>query len=73
MLKELADIQEAIDCLVKAAGSTKKQLREIQKQKRAKTGSFKKRHFLETVTLTNNAKWLDYYLTHPDKFQEVKE
>jgi predicted house-cleaning noncanonical NTP pyrophosphatase (MazG superfamily) len=72
VLKELADIQETVDCLVKALGLSKKQLRETQKQKRVKAGSFKKRHFLETVEMADDCKWLDYYLKSTDKFQEIK-
>jgi len=68
---ELADIEEVIENLIATRHLTKAYIREIQIKKNQKNGSFKKRHFLETVVLDDNAAWLDYYLKHPDKFQEI--
>lgn len=46
LLEELADVQEVIDCLIKAHKLTNKDLKLAQKQKNKKRGSFLKKHFL---------------------------
>ena len=72
VLKELADIEEIVDCLIDALGASRAELLKAQAKIRAKAGSFKKRHLLQTVKLQDTSAWLKYYLAHPDKFKEIK-
>lgn len=46
LIEELADVQEVIDCLIKANGLTKQQIKQEQTKKRKKRGSFKKGYFI---------------------------
>ena len=49
VLEEIADTQEVLDCLIRTLGSTKKEIKEIQKEKNKERGSFLKRLFLEGI------------------------
>lgn len=71
-LKELADVQEVIDQLVTTLGATGDELQELQRKKRAKLGSFKKKLYVETLTLEDNDPWVEYYAKEPDRFKEIK-
>ncbi len=71
-LKELADIQEAIDNLLRTLKTSKKELKTIQKQRNEKQGSFKKRHFIETME-TVDEYWTNYYASKPKLFPEIKK
>lgn len=73
LLKELADIQEIIDNLLAALGTSKKRLREFQKKKNEKNGSFRKRLFIDRVEAKDNAVEIDYYLKHPEKYPEIED
>jgi predicted house-cleaning noncanonical NTP pyrophosphatase (MazG superfamily) len=70
-LKELADVQEVVDCLVVAHGFNEQQVQEVQATKNAKAGSFKERHFAETITLPADNRWVEYYASQPSRFPEV--
>jgi len=48
-IKELADIQEIVNAIVKAKGHTQKEFDEIRQIKAAKNGGFEKKIFLESV------------------------
>jgi len=73
IVKELADIQEVIDSLIKALKSSKQELKDKQKRENKKSGAFKKRLYIETVELADDHPWLDYYLKNPDKYPKIKE
>ena len=72
-LKELADVQEALDALVLALGKSKNELMLAQKEKNQKRGAFTKRLFVETVTVPAESAWVTYYINEPDRFPEVLE
>lgn len=46
LIEELADVQEVIDCLIKANNLKKQQIKQEQTKKRKKRGSFKKGYFI---------------------------
>lgn len=73
LLEEIADLQEIIDCLIKALNTSKKALKEIQSEKNGKRGSFKKRIYVESVGGPENSEFLDYYLKFPEKYPEIKD
>ncbi len=72
LIKELADIQEVIDNFIYTLGTTKKELRRVQKKKNKKAGSFKKRHYISHVEANEDSEWVDYYLKSPEKYPEIK-
>jgi predicted house-cleaning noncanonical NTP pyrophosphatase (MazG superfamily) len=71
-LSELADVQEAIDQIIKDQGLTKEQVAETQKAKRAKNGGFENGDFIDTETWPADHKWANYYAAEPARFPEVK-
>lgn len=74
VVKELADIQEIIDCILNALKVKKKDFLKIQKKKNEKAGSFKNKQYIKDVEVLNEkSEWLDYYLANPDKYPEVKK
>jgi len=72
VLKELADVQEIIDNLVEAIGSTKKDLSEQQVKKNNQNGSFKNRQYIDLVEVADDAVEIDYYLKNSDRYPEIK-
>lgn len=74
VVRELADLQELIDNLLPVLGVSKKEFREIQKNKNKDRGSFKKRQYIEDVeTGDEETKWIKYYLDNSDKYPEIKK
>lgn len=71
VLKELADLQEVIDCMLDVIGKTGADLKTVQLAKTKKSGSFKKRHYIHTVTLPDNEYWTSYYAQKPDLYPEI--
>jgi len=75
ILKELADIQEIIDLIIKALKSSKKELKIKQKRKKKgkNWGGFKKRLYVKSIELGDDHPWLDYYLKNPEKYPKIKK
>ena len=73
LVKELADLQEVIDCLVEAIGSTKDEVTKAQTEKNTKAGSFKKRLLVRTVAVPDDNEWIEYYMNNPDRYPEIKK
>jgi len=71
-LAELADVQEALDQIIKDQGLTKEQIAAAQDTKRSKNGGFENGDFIDTETWPADHKWADYYAAEPDRFPEVK-
>lgn len=71
LISELADLQEVITSLVSKI-STKKEFAMLIKEKRRKSGSYKKQIFIDSVEATNDSEWIKYYLKSPAKFPEIK-
>jgi predicted house-cleaning noncanonical NTP pyrophosphatase (MazG superfamily) len=73
IIKELADIQEIIDAMIKALKVSKKELRAKQKKENEKSGAFKTRLYVESIELGDDHPWLDYYLRNPKKYPKIKK
>ncbi len=71
--KELADVQELIDSLLKELHISKEEFAKIQEKKNEKAGAFKNKHYIEYVETKNTSEWVEYYLKSPDKYPEIKE
>ncbi|MBX4190960.1 nucleoside triphosphate pyrophosphohydrolase [Candidatus Saccharibacteria bacterium] len=70
---EIADLQEIIDQLIKNYGLSKSEIRAKQVKKRASSGGFIKGHYITTLTLPADNKWVDYYAAEPKRFPEIKD
>ncbi|HEY8885950.1 MAG TPA: nucleoside triphosphate pyrophosphohydrolase [Candidatus Microsaccharimonas sp.] len=71
VLGELADVQEALDALVKVYGYSKQDIITAQAKKTAKNGAFEKRAFVTSFTIEGENEWTDYFRKNPDKYEEV--
>ncbi len=71
-LGELADVQEALDQIIKDQGFTKAQVEAKQDEKRAKNGGFENGDFIDTETWPADHHWADYYAQEPNRFPEIK-
>ena len=70
-LKELADLQEAIDCMVTALQSTTAEIKALQAIKRESHGSFEARRYIETVTVADDCPWVDHYTDNSHRYPEI--
>jgi len=70
MREELADVQEVLDCLKKALGVDNADMKKYQEKKILKNGGFKKRIYIESISMEDNNKWIDYYRQRKDKYPE---
>lgn len=70
--KELADVQEVFDSLLEAVGATKKEIKNLQRERNKKAGSFKKRYYVKHVEANDDSEWIAYYLKSPNKYPEIK-
>lgn len=73
IIKEIADLQEVIDSLIRALGTTKVRIRRFQQRKNKKAGSFKRRLFVKEVEVAEDSEWLQYYLSQPELFSEIEK
>ena len=76
LAEEIGDLQELIDCLLKASGITKEHVDEIRNKKASKRGSFADGQYIEYVDLVQDAENLDYwdnYFTSRSDGYVVKE
>ena len=71
IISEIADVQQSIDDLKSLYNITPEQINLVQKIKFDKKGGFAGGTFVETLELTDNDKWIDYYREHPNIFPEV--
>ena len=72
IIEEIADIEEAINNLLRVMGVQKYKVKKHQSKKNAERGSFKRRFYIESVEVESDSEWLKYYLAHPDKYPEIK-
>jgi predicted house-cleaning noncanonical NTP pyrophosphatase (MazG superfamily) len=70
IMSEVADIQQALDDLIKLCGFTKDQIEYAKQAKFDRKGGFASGIFVETLELTDDDKWVNYYRKHPDIFPE---
>lgn len=73
LIGEIADVQQVLDDLKSLHGISNSEVAEIQAKKKAKKGGFSQGIFVETLTLADGDKWVDYYRAEPKRFPEVKE
>lgn len=71
--KELADLQEIIDCIADELNITKIEIQHLQEQKNKKAGSFKKGIMINTVEMREDNEWISYLASHPDRYPEIKQ
>lgn len=73
IIDELADVQQALDDLRDEYGVSPEQVAAAQAEKFAKKGGFREGLFVETIGLTEDDEWVEYYRNEPKKYKEVKD
>jgi predicted house-cleaning noncanonical NTP pyrophosphatase (MazG superfamily) len=71
--EELADVVEVIDYLMKELGVSKTELKQLQKDKVRKNGGFKEKIFLESVGVSEDNEWYNYYINNTDRYPLIKK
>jgi predicted house-cleaning noncanonical NTP pyrophosphatase (MazG superfamily) len=69
-MKELADLQEVLDCLIYTLGHKREDIAKLQDEKNQKSGSFKKRIYVESTSLSDDNPWTEYLAEHPAQYPE---
>ena len=69
-LKELADVQEVVDAILREIGKTKEELSAAQAIKNQKSGAFTRRLYVKEVAVPSGSEWADYYAKEPERFPE---
>ncbi len=69
---EIIDARQALDDMAIVCGISEEYLRDLQKQKHAKLGGFLKGYYVETLELSEDDKYVQYYRDQSDKFPEVE-
>jgi predicted house-cleaning noncanonical NTP pyrophosphatase (MazG superfamily) len=73
VLKEISDIQEIIDALLRSLKLTKKEFKQTQENKNNERGSFNNKQYIDYVEVQDDAKEITYYQKHPDKYPEITD
>jgi predicted house-cleaning noncanonical NTP pyrophosphatase (MazG superfamily) len=69
---EIADVQQAVDDLVEKYGLSRETIVAEQEAKNQKNGAFKEGLYIDSVSLAEDDKWVDYYRKHPDRYPEIR-
>ena len=68
-IKELADLQLIIDTCLKNLEISKKEFKEVIKNKNKKVGKFEKKIYIKNIEIDEKDEWFDYYVK---KYKEIK-
>jgi len=68
-IKELADLQLIIDTCLKKLEISKKEFKEVIKNKNKKAGKFEKKIYIKNIEIDEKDEWFNYYVT---KYKEIK-
>lgn len=68
---EIADIQQVLDDLIKIHSINPDEISEIQQKKFDNKGGFENGIYVESIRLSNDDEWVNYYRENPDIFPEV--
>jgi predicted house-cleaning noncanonical NTP pyrophosphatase (MazG superfamily) len=71
LLKELADLQEVIDALVKTINKTPTDLKSAQDRKHQKAGGFDRKLYIDHVSVLDDDPWIKHFLDNPDRYPEI--
>lgn len=70
IIKEIADVQEVIDELIRRYGIATADIRAAQENKRNKVGGFENKVYIDNVLLDDASEWIDVFRDQPHKYTE---
>ncbi len=68
---EIADVQQALNDLIKLLGVSNEQIEAVTQKKFDKKGGFTGATFVETLEMDENDEWAEYYRADPKQFPEL--
>jgi predicted house-cleaning noncanonical NTP pyrophosphatase (MazG superfamily) len=71
LIKEIADIEQALDDFKKINEITDEQVQVVKQKKFDKIGGFIGATYVNTLELADDDEWVKYYRSRPDIFPEV--
>lgn len=71
LIDECADLVEVLEAIILFHGKTWDDVATARANKSATRGVFKTRLFIESVDLPSGSELADYYIAHPEKYQEL--
>ncbi len=71
--EEIADVLEVIDHLLDIYNISPEKVKEIKNKKLEKLGGFNKKIKTFSVSISEDNKEIEYYLSHPNKYPEIIE
>ena len=69
-IKEIADVQQVIDDLIKILNISKQEIQDAQATKRERNGAFLEGYFVESVSPDDGSEWDNYYASEPSRFKK---
>ena len=71
VVNELADVYQVIEEMIKAYDIAPEEIQEVKAAKLKKKGGFSEAIFVETLELSDEDEWNEYYRKEPDVFKEL--
>ena len=71
IVDELSDVQQVMDDMRSLLAISDDEIATAQKRKFDKKGGFSDGIFIETIELSDDDEWNEYYRREPDKYREV--
>lgn len=72
LIEEIADVRQILDDLCAEAGISDEAVKLAQKKKSDRKGGFRGGHYIEAVTIPDEAdEWAQYCRKSPDKYPEI--
>ncbi|MES2630415.1 MAG: nucleoside triphosphate pyrophosphohydrolase [Patescibacteria group bacterium] len=73
VITELADVYQVVEEFLRIYDINPEEIRKVKAAKFEKKGGFSEGLFVETLQLTDDDEWNEYYRKQPDVFKEVSD
>jgi len=71
IIGEVADVYQVLEDMLAANNISVEEVQNTKNAKFAKKGGFAEGTYIETLELSDNDDWNDYYRKHPDLYKEI--
>jgi len=73
IVEEVADAYQVLEDMLAANDITLEEVQKVKLAKFEKKGGFTEATYIETLELSDDDEWNDYYRKHPDLYKEIKK